>query len=382
MRVHLDHNATTPLRPEAREALVEALDRLRGNPSSVHTAGRAARALLDDARERIAAALRVHEDDLLFTSGGTEANNLALRGALGASGPRAALVTTAVEHSSVLEPARQLASAGHPVEIVAVDACGRPDHRALIAAAEGAALVSVMVANNEIGSTGDLRALVAALDERYGAARPRVHTDAVQALGKLPLDLAGWDVDLASLSAHKIGAPVGVGVLVRRRRTPLQPLFHGGGQEAALRPGTENVAGIHAFAVALELAVREQPAFTTRARAHVEKLWNGVQDSLPDARLLGPPLEDPRRLPNTLGILVAGIDGRTLIARLDLAGLEVSAGSACASGSLEPSHVLLALGLTPAEARAGLRLSTGRATSDAEITHAVEIMSATLGKAS
>jgi len=382
MRAHLDHNATTALRSEARDALLEALDRLAGNPSSVHTSGRAARALLDDARERIAGALGVQEDDLLFTSGGTEANNLALAGALGASGGHAALVTTAVEHSSVLEPARRLASSGHPVRVVAVDGAGRPDIAEVVGAAAGTALVSVMAANNEIGSTCDLRALVAALDERYGVDRPRVHTDAVQTLGKLPLDLAAWGVDLASLSGHKIGAPVGVGVLVRRRRTPLQPLFLGGGQEAALRPGTENVAGIHAFAVAVELAVHEQPVFAARARKHVEKLWRGVQDSLPDARLLGPPLEDPRRLPNTLSILVAGIDGRTLVARLDLAGLEASAGSACASGSLEPAHVLLALGLTPSEARAGLRLSTGRATSDTEIAHAVEILSATLGKAS
>jgi cysteine desulfurase len=382
MRVHLDHNATTPLRTEARDALVHALDRLGGNPSSVHTSGRAARAMLDDARERIAGALGVHEDDLLFTSGGTEANNLALTGALGAAGPRAALVTTAVEHSSILEPARRLAGGGHPLRVVAVDREGRPILPDLVTAAEGAALVSVMVTNNEIGSSSDLRALVAALDERYGKARARVHTDAVQALGKLPLDLAGWDVDLASLSGHKIGAPVGVGVLVRRRRTPLQPLFLGGGQEAALRPGTENVAGIHAFAVAVELAVAEQPEFTARARKHVEKLWSGVQDSVPDARLLGPPLDDPQRLPNTLSILVAGIDGRTLVTRLDLAGLEASAGSACASGSLEPSHVLLALGLTASEARAGLRLSTGRATRDSEIAHAVEILSATLGKAS
>lgn len=382
MRVHLDLNATTPLRPEVRDALVLALDRLAGNPSSVHTSGRAARALLDDARERIAGALRVHEDDLVFTSGGTEANNLALAGVLGACGPHAALVTTAVEHSSVLEPARRLAGRGHPLRIVAVDGAGRPVLGDVVAAAQGSALVSVMVANNEIGSTSDLRELVGALEERYGAARPRVHTDAVQALGKLPLDFAGWDVDLASLSGHKIGAPVGTGVLVRRNRTPLQPLFFGGGQEGALRPGTENVAGIHAFAIAVELAVREQPTFAARARKHVERLWSGVQDSLPDARLLGPPLEDPQRLPNTLSLLVAGIDGRTLVTRLDLAGLEVSAGSACASGSLEPSHVLLALGLTPNEARAGLRLSTGRATSDAEIAHAVEILSATLGKAS
>jgi cysteine desulfurase len=167
---------------------------------------------------------------------------------------------------------------------------------------------------------------------------------------------------------------------VRRRHTPLLPLFLGGGQEAALRPGTENVAAVHAFAVAVELAVREQPAFAARARAHVEKLWNGVQDSLPDARLLGPPLEDPQRLPNTLSILVAGSDGRTLVARLDLAGLEVSAGSACASGSLEPSHVLLAMGLAPERARAGVRISLGACTTRADVHDAVEILRITFSR--
>ncbi|MEZ6017133.1 MAG: cysteine desulfurase family protein [Planctomycetota bacterium] len=394
-RIHLDHNATTPLRAEAREALLGALDALAGNPSSVHAGGRAARAMLDDARERIAGALGVLEDDLIFTSGGTEADNLALFGTLRAadagSAPRAnapagavaraGLVTTLVEHSAVLEAAHQLAREGHPVRFVGVGPSGRPDLDEVVRAAEGAALVSVMAANNEVGCTTDIGALVAALRERYGARAPRVHTDAVQALGKVPLDLAGAGVHLASFSAHKVGAPVGVGLLVRRDRAPLQPMLFGGGQEAALRPGTENVAAVHAFAVALELAVAEQAEFATRARRHVENLWMGVQNAVPGARILGPTLDDPERLPNTLSVLLPETDGRTLITRLDLAGLEGSAGSACASGSLEPSHVVLALGQGRAEARAALRLSTGHATHDAEITHAVEILSRTLGKA-
>lgn len=382
MRVHLDHNATTPLRPEARAALLEALDRLGGNPSSIHASGRAARALLDDARERLAGALGVLEDDLVFTSGGTESDNLAVEGVLRAAGAGAALVTTAVEHSAVLEPARRLEREGFRVTVVGVDAWGRPDLGALVDAAEGAALVSVMAANNEVGSTVDLAAVVAALTARYGPRRPRVHTDAVQALGKLPLALGAAGVDLASLSAHKVGGPVGVGLLVRRRGAPLRPLVVGGGQEATLRAGTENVAAAHAFAVAVELAVKEQPVFAARARRHVEKLWTSVEKAVPGARVLGPPPSEAARLPNTLNLLVPCGDGRTLVTRLDLAGLEVSAGSACASGSLEPSHVLLALGLAPADARAGLRFSTGRATSDADIAHAVEILSRTLGKAS
>jgi len=380
MRVHLDHNATTPLRPEAREALFFALDRLGGNPSSVHGAGRAARALLDEARERIAGALGVDEDDLLFTSGGTESDNLALAGVLGASGPGATLVTTTIEHSAVLEPARRFAAEGHPLTLVGVDAAGRVDLEELTEAAAGATLVSVMSANNELGSTVDVGRLVAALRDRYGREAPWVHTDAVQALGKLPLDLAGDDVDLASLSGHKVGAPVGVGLLVRRNRAPLRALVIGGGQEAGLRPGTENVAGVHAFAIALELAVAEQISFAQTARSHVEKLWNGVQKFSPAVRLLGPPLADPTRLPNTLNILLPETDGRTLVARLDLAGLECSAGSACASGSLEPSHVLRAIGLDEERARAGLRLSTGRTTRVDEIAHAVEILSRTLGR--
>jgi len=372
-RVHLDHNATTPLRPEAREALLGALDELQGNPSSVHAAGRAARAQLDVARERVAGALGVLEDDVIFTSGGTEANNLALLGAL-RHRPGAALVLPSTEHSSVLEPAARLEEEGHPVRRVPVDPAGRVDPEAVVAEAQGAALVSLAAANNEVGTLGPLARVAGALAEQ--PQRSLLHTDAVQALGRVPLDLDG--VDLASFSAHKVGGPVGVGVLVRRTRQTLVPNVWGGGQEQGLRPGTENVSAIVAAAVAIEAAVAEQETFAARATKQVMNLWEGLKGAFPEARLLGPPLDAHDRLANTINVLLPAVDGRVLVTRLDLAGLEASAGSACASGSLEPSHVLLAMGLDEERARAGLRLSVGRTTNEEDVRNAVEILRRTL----
>jgi len=374
-RVHLDHNATTPLRPEARAELLEALDALGGNPSSVHTAGRAARALLDDARERVAGALGVLEDDVVFTGGGTEANSLALLGALRPA-PGAGLVTVSTEHASVLGPAAQLEGEGHQVRRIGVDAQGRVDVEALLEAACDARLVSVALANNEVGALGPVEHVASALAE--GPSPTLLHTDAVQALGRVPVDLAGWGVDLATLSAHKVGGPLGVGVLVRRTRAPLAPLAYGGGQEFELRPGTENVPAIVAAARAIELAVAEGPTFAARARGLLQVLWEGIHAAFPAAQVLGPAVQDEDRLPNTLNVSLPGVDGRVLVARLDLAGLEASAGSACASGSLEPSHVLLAMGCDEERARAGLRLSIGRTTDDEDLHAAVEILGRTL----
>jgi cysteine desulfurase len=377
-RVHLDHNATTALRPEVRAHWLERQDALAGNASSVHSAGRAARAVLDEARERTAAALGVHEEEIVFTSGGTESNNLALFGSL--ADPRgAALVTSAIEHSTVLAAAEELERRGARVTRVGVDREGNPDLDALVRSAteKGTALVSVMSANNEIGTVVDLARIAARLEE-CGRARPRLHTDAVQALGRIPVALRASGVDLATFSAHKVGGPLGVGVLYRRRGVALRPIFFGGGQENELRPGTENVPAISAASLAIELAVAEEPEFRARTLALSRTLWEGLRARVGDVELVGPPLDLASRLPNTLNVSARGIDGRMLVARLDLEGLEASAGSACASGSLEPSHVLLALGLPAERARSGLRLSLGRATSAQDIHSAVDILSRTL----
>jgi len=377
-RVHLDHNATTPMRPEVRARLEEVLDGPAANPSSLHASGRLARLLVDEARERTAAALGVHEDEIVFTSGGTESNNLALLGGLP---PGTALVTSAVEHSSVLEPARHLERLGAPWRRVPVDASGSVDPAAVLERArEGsprAGLVSLMAANNEVGTVqplAEVGELLAALDER-----PLFHSDAVQALGRLEVPLRSWGVDLASFSAHKLGGPQGVGVLFRRAGVEVRPLLLGGGQEGGLRPGTEDVAAIVAASHAIELAVRDRAAFSSRAAELGRGLWEGLQAAFPEARLLGPPIDASARLPGTLSVLLPHVEGKVLVTRLDLEGLEVSAGSACASGSLEPSHVLIAMGLDEERARAGLRLSIGRETTWTDVAQAVEIVRRTCG---
>ncbi len=381
MRIYLDNNATTRLRPEARQALLESLDALGGNPSSLHAAGRAARQMLDEARERTAAALQVHEDEVVFTSGGTESNNLALLGAVRAAGATAGMATTAIEHSSVLGPARQLERQGRAVWIAGVDRLARPDLDALsVALADPrCALVSMMAANNEVGVCLPLDELARARER--ASHRVLLHVDAVQALGRVELGLRARSIDLASLSAHKVGGPVGVGVLFRRKGVALEPLMFGGEQENGLRPGTENVAASVAASVAIECAVREQREFAARASKLARDLWGELEQHLPHLELIGPPLDDASRLPGTLNVLARGEDGKVLVMRLDLEGLECSAGSACASGSIEPSHVLRAMGLGDDDARAGVRLSIGRATTWRELQQSVDILGRTLGRA-
>lgn len=372
-RVYLDHNATTTLRPEARETWVETLQELGGNPSSVHTSGRAARAVIDRARERVAEALGVSESGVFFTSSGTEANNLALLGALRAAGPGSALTVLASDHASVLEPARHLQSEGHELRLAPVGPAGLVDVEELAQTARGSALLSLAAANNETGALVPLGEVRKAL----GDEPVPIHTDAAQALGRIPLDLTGWGVDLASFSAHKVGGPVGVGVLVRCTSVPLKPVLFGGGQEDGLRPGTENAPAVAAAACAIELAVAEQKEASDRWRRQTSYLWRELQRALPHLQVVGPPVDSPLRLPNTLNVLAPGIEGRVIVTRLDLEGLEVSAGSACSSGSLEPSHVLMAMGFAEESARAAVRLSLGWETVDAEVRRAVEILSKT-----
>lgn len=382
MGVYLDHNATTPVRPEVRERMAALAGEGLGNPSSLHGSGRRARQVIDLAREQVAAALGVHEDSLTFTGGGTESNNLALLGAMRAGSGPGTLVTTAIEHSSVLGPAQALAGDGHRCQFVEVDRAGQPNLEELRRQAAGARLVSVMAANNEIGVCPPLVAIAEGLPAGEGGRRPLLHSDAAQALGRIEIP---WEVlDLASLSAHKFGGPMGMGVLVHRPRARLSPLVHGGGQELGLRPGTENAVAIAGGALALELACRDRELFARQLHALAWKLWERLSARMPQLELLGPPLrpDGPQadRLPGTLNIIVGDVDGKVLLTRLDLAGLEVSAGSACASGSIEASHVLLALGLDESRARAGLRMSFGRTSSAEDVDSAVEILGRSLGE--
>lgn len=371
-RVYLDHNATTPMRDEVRQHYLEALARCRANPSSVHASGREARMMIDLARERCAAALRVHEDELIFTSGGTEAANLAVLGVLRTQAKTQALALSAIEHPAVSAAALRLEQEGWPVRRLGVDQQGRLElEPALEALAESSpCLLALMRANNEVGSLLEHQPLLA----QHRGRRPWVFVDAVQALGRLPMDWHAEGVDLAAVSAHKVGGPLGVGLLFRRKGLSLQPLHYGGAQEAGLRPGTENAPAISAAALAIELAVAEQAQLAQRQRALLLDLWSGVQAAIPGARVFGPDPQAPDRLPNTLNVELPGWDGRLLVARLDLEGLETSSGSACASGSLEASPVLLAMGFAPERARAGLRLSLGRTTNPQDIHSAVDIL--------
>jgi cysteine desulfurase len=348
---YFDHNATTPLAPTVREAMLPFLDGQFGNPSSRHEFGREARRAVDAAREAVAAAVGAHPTEVIFTGGGTEANNLALKGAADALRP-GLLALGAIEHPSVLEPARQLARRGWQIEYLPVDAAGRADREAIVElAARRPAIATLMAANNE---TGVLQP-IAALAERLRATGAIVHTDAVQAFGKLPIDFRSLGVSLLSLSAHKVGGPKGVGALIVDKRVELQPLAAGGGQERGLRSGTENVAAIVGFGRACEL-IAERIAGQTRLAALRDRLERQLAGQ--GAIIFGAAAE---RLPNTSFFAFAGIDGETLVGRLDRAGFALASGSACASASPEVSHVLRAMGVAEGLARGAVRASLGPA---------------------
>jgi len=360
--VYLDHNATTPLRTEAREALLEALELGPLNASSAHGAGRAARALLDEARERVAGALGVGEEEILFTSGGTEALNLAVAGTVGRKEGKGHVAASAVEHPAVLAACERYAGTTQVIGVLE-DGAVRVDELP-----READLVAIQAANSETGTVQDLPAVRAALPDSP------LLVDAVQALGKIPIDLDGWGADLAGFSAHKVGGPAGVGVLVRRPGRGLEPLLVGGGQEEGLRAGTEGVAAIHAASIAIQLAVDELEEAARHAAELCELLWSELRAAIPGVLCNGRPPGSPGRLPNTLNVALPEGDGRVLVTRLDLMGLQASAGSACSSGSLEPSPVLAAMGQERDRARRGLRLSCGRTTTHSDIHKAVEIL--------
>lgn len=355
-RTYLDHNATTPLRPEVRAALVAALDH-SGNASSVHTEGRRARAAIETAREQVASLVGALPRDVVFTSGGTESNNTALRAGWDA------IIVAGVEHDSVLAPARSTGTTviDLPIGATGVVELGMLENLlALHAIAGRRMLLSLQLANNETGIVQPV-AEAAALARRHGFA---VHTDAVQAAGKMPVTFDTLGVDLMTLSAHKLGGPKGVGALVVRDGLPLQSFMTGGGQERGYRAGTENVAGIAAFGAAAEVAARDLSLLQLHSQDYQGLLERGARSLNSDVTVVGASSE---RLANTTCLAVPGHTAETLVIALDLAGIAVSAGAACSSGKVKSSHVLATMGLPPDIAGSAIRVSTGWTTTRDDI---------------
>jgi len=375
--VYLDHAATTPMASAAIEAMTAELA-LVGNASSLHASGRRARRVLEESRERIAAALGSRPGEVVFTSGGTEADNLALKGAYwarrGQDPARTRILASTVEHHAVLDPLHWLESTeGAQVELVPCDATGRIDLAAMKEAIErdpaSVALISVMWANNEVGTLQPV-AEIAAIAAEYGIP---VHSDAVQAVGSVPVDFATSGVDALSLTGHKLGGPVGAGALVVRRELELTALVHGGGQERDVRSGTHATAAIVGFAAAVELAVKEQEAYATRVGALRDQLVEQVLAVVPNSHLNGPALAPlgRHRLPNNAQIAFPGCEGDSLLMLLDAAGVECSTGAACSAGVPQASHVLLAMGQSDEQARSSLRFSLGHTTTAEDVDRLV-----------
>jgi cysteine desulfurase len=368
---YLDHAATTPVLPEVKEAMLPFLEEDFGNPSSVHGAGRVAKAAVEDARERVAAAIGASPSELVFTAGGTEADNLAIKGAvrkLRGNGDH--IVTTSFEHHAVLDTIEWLEGLGIHGTLVNVPSDGVVTADGVAGAiTPGTILVSVITVNNEIGTVQPITEIAAAV--RAASPKAIVHTDAVQALGNVPVDVKSWGVDLAAFSAHKLGGPKGVGVLYVRSGVPVEPILHGGGHERGLRSGTLNVAGIAGFGVAAEIAAREVDLKAERLAKMRDRLLEGIRMELPDIVVNG---DLDRRVAGNLNISIPNTEGETLLLLLDQAGIAASAGSACQSGAIDPSHVLVAIGVPRKLAIGSLRFSLGRASTDADVDAVLEAL--------
>ena len=385
--IYLDHAASTPLRPAARDAWIAATAEV-GNASSVHGSGQAARRMLEDAREEVAARLDCQPIEVVFTGGGTESINLALKGLWWARpGNADAIVLPDGEHHATLDTAAWLATQGAVVRPVGLDAVGRiapaSFAEALGSDAEAAALATALVVNNEVGTVQDASALAAAA----GEARVPLHLDAVGAVGHVPVSFAGWRGEARgasglvalSLSGHKFGAPVGTGALVVSRHAALAPLLHGGGQQRGLRSGTPDVAGAVALAAALAEASDELASESPRLRALGDRLIAGIRAAIPAAELLGDPVG---RVPGNVHVLFPGAAGESMLFVLDQAGISVSIGSACQAGVAEPSHVVLALGRDERAARSVLRMTLGRTSTDADVDAALAALPEVYARAS
>jgi cysteine desulfurase len=369
--VYLDYAATTPLDPVVREAMLPYLGERFGNPSSVHSFGQTVRRALDRARDAVAASVGADSSEIYFTSGGTEANNTALLGVLLAAREqgRTHLVTSVVEHHAVLDTAIFAQSLGFTVTFLPADAQGFVSRETLAEAiTDKTALVSLMQVNNEIGTVHDIAAIATLCHDRGTL----FHTDAVQSFSQMPFHVKQLGVDLATMSGHKIYGPKGVGALYVRRGIKFSSYLHGGMQEREKRAGTENVPAIVGLGKAVELLPMWREETSQRARKLRDMLYREIQERIPTAILNGPALDSDWRAPNNLNLSFPGIDGETLLLSLDMKGVAVSSGSACASGSIEPSHVLLALGIPLEVAHASVRFSIGRATTHDEILYVAE----------
>ncbi|MBO8093000.1 MAG: IscS subfamily cysteine desulfurase [Prosthecochloris sp.] len=379
-RIYLDHNATTPLHPEVKNEMIEAME-MYGNPSSMHAYGREARANVEHARRSVASFIGAHEDEMVFVGSGSEANNTVLSLFACASNlcipgfrARQTIITTRIEHPCVLETSQCLAHRGSTVKLIDVDRYGRIDMEQLREClTDDVGLVSVMTANNEIGTIQDI-AEISRLAHEAGAL---VHTDAVQAFGKIPLNVDDLGVDFLTMSAHKIYGPKGIGALYVRKGTPYCPFIRGGHQEKGRRAGTENTLGIMGLAKAVEMRALEMEDESVRLKQMKEVLKNGIAERIDDVEFNGHP---ELSMYNTLNVSFPGAEGEAILLYLDLAGISVSTGSACASGSLDPSHVLLATGASAERAHGSIRISMGRDTTMEHIDYVLDVLPGVISK--
>jgi cysteine desulfurase len=375
--IYLDHAATTPVREEVLEAMLPFFGPRFGNPSSVHRWGREARTALDEARERLARCLGASPDEVVFTSCGTEADNMALIGVWRArrGEDRPAAVSTPIEHKAVLGALHRIASEGGEERLLAVDVAGRVDADSFDALVrDDAAVVSVMWVNNEIGTLQD----VGALAERAKSRGVVFHSDAVQAFGKVDIDARRLPFDLLSVSGHKIGAPKGIGALFIRRGTPMEPLLFGGSQDRGRRPGTENVAMAVGLACAAELAVAEREFEWHRLETLRDRLEEAILARVPDAVIHG---RGSPRAPHVTNVSAPGTESESMLIALDLRGIACSAGSACQSGSIDPSHVLEAIGVSRELGNAAIRMSLGALSTEAAVDRAADVYATLVEKA-
>jgi cysteine desulfurase len=373
--IYFDHNATTPLDPVVFEAMAPYLRETFGNPSSLHAFGREARAAIDDAREQVAGLIGAGPEEIAFTSGGTEADNLAVRGALLAANPsRRRVITSSIEHHAVLHTCQFLETVGHPVTYLPVDGAGLVDPEALRETiADDVALVSVMHANNEVGTVQPIRELSRIAHE----AGALFHTDAVQTVGRMPVDIEDVGADLLSLSGHKFYGPKGIGALYVRAGTPLASLQHGGPHEGNLRGGTEHVAGIVGLGAATELAAERLADDAIAVASLRNRLEEGLLARIEEIQVLA---QGVPRVPGTAAVAFARVEGESIVIGLDLEGVAVSTGSACTSESLEPSHVMVALGLPREWAQGMVRFSLGRENTAAEVDRALGAIGEVIGR--